>query len=108
MAVVDQNNSTETRRACNLQVLALYLNEVQVKEYRSEDPDETRKDLDWTVIGIYVLKSPGADGDQLPEDVGIIVEGVQVLHGLKDVATACARLFGIIYDLNLSYPADLW
>uniref|UniRef100_A0A8P4KSQ7 Uncharacterized protein n=1 Tax=Dicentrarchus labrax TaxID=13489 RepID=A0A8P4KSQ7_DICLA len=64
--------------------------------------------MDQTVIGIYVIKRPGADVDQLPEDVGIIVEGVEVLHGLRDVATACALLFGIIYDLNLSYPTDLW
>ena len=50
---------------------------------------------------------PGADVDQLPEDAGIIVKFLEVLHGLRDVATACALLFGIIYDLNLSYPADL-
>ena len=54
-----------------------------------------------------MIQHPGASVDQLPEDVGIVVEGVQVLSGLKDVATACALLFGIIYDLNLSYPADL-
>lgn len=63
--------------------------------------------MEQIVIGIYVIKHPGADADQLPEDVGIIVEGVQVLEGLKDVASACALLFGIIYDLNLSYPTDL-
>lgn len=54
-----------------------------------------------------MIKHPDADVDQLPADVGIIVEGVQVLSGLKDVATAFALLFGIIYDLNLSYPTDL-
>lgn len=59
------------------------------------------------VIGIYVIKHPGADADQAPEDIGIIVEGFQVLQGLKDVSSACALLFGIIYDLNLSYQPDL-
>jgi len=59
------------------------------------------------VIGIYVIRQPGEDVDQSPEDVGIIVEGVQVLSEIKDVTTACALLFGIIYDLNLSYPTDL-
>ncbi|XP_041868494.1 sterile alpha motif domain-containing protein 3-like [Melanotaenia boesemani] len=110
MALIDQNDSVETRRACNLQALAVYLNEDPeelVKEYGSEDPDETQRHLDQTIIGIYVIKNPGVDADQLPEDVGIIVEGVQLLHGLKDVATACALLFGIIYDLNLSSPSDL-
>ncbi|KAE8296811.1 hypothetical protein D5F01_LYC05577 [Larimichthys crocea] len=88
-----QYDSIETRRACSLQALALYLNEDPeelVKEYGSKNPDETRRDLDETIIGIYVIKHPGADVDQLPEDVGIIVEGVEVLHGLRDVATACA------------------
>ena len=63
--------------------------------------------MDQTVIGIYVIKQPGAYVDQSPEDISIIVEGVQVLHELKDVTTACALLFGIIYDLTLSYPTDL-
>lgn len=53
------------------------------------------------------LKHPDADVDQLPEDVGIIVEGVQVLSGINDVATAFALLFGIIFGLNLSDPTDL-
>ncbi|XP_029995424.1 uncharacterized protein LOC115422931 [Sphaeramia orbicularis] len=110
MAVIDQDDSIETRRACSLQALALYLNddpEELVKEYGSEDPDGTQRDLDQMLIRIYGIKNPGAGVDQLPEDVGIIVEGVQVLHGLKDVTTACALLFGIIYDLNLSYPTNL-
>ncbi|XP_059188275.1 uncharacterized protein LOC131971024 [Centropristis striata] len=107
IAVIDQNDSIETRRACSLQAVALYLNEDPkelVKEYGSETPDETQRELDQTVIGIYVIKHPSAE---LPEDVGIIVEGVQVLSEIKDVATACALLFGTIYDLNLSYPTDL-
>ncbi len=54
-----------------------------------------------------MIKHLGADVDQDPDDVRIIVEGVQVLQELRDVANACALLFGIIYDLNLSYPSDL-
>lgn len=44
-----------------------------------------------------------------PEDVGIIIEGVQVqvLQYLGDAANACALLLGLIYALNLSYPPDL-
>uniref|UniRef100_A0A3B5BLR9 Uncharacterized protein n=1 Tax=Stegastes partitus TaxID=144197 RepID=A0A3B5BLR9_9TELE len=57
--------------------------------------------LDQTLIGIYVIKHQGASVNLLPEVVGIIVKGVQVLSGLKDVATAFALLFGIIYGLNL-------
>ncbi|KAM3598973.1 uncharacterized protein V6R79_024960 [Siganus canaliculatus] len=43
----------------------------------SENPDDARRGLDQTIIGIYVIQHPGASVDQLPEDVGIIVEGVQ-------------------------------
>lgn len=63
--------------------------------------------MNQTVIGIYVAKHEGADVDDPPEDIGIVVEGVQVLQDLKDVANACALLFGIMYCLNLSYPSDL-
>ncbi|KAM3595015.1 uncharacterized protein V6R79_017130, partial [Siganus canaliculatus] len=80
MAVIDQNDSIETRRVCSLQALALYLNEDPedlVREYRSENPDDARRGLDQTIIGIYVIQHPAASVDQLPEDVGIIVEGVQ-------------------------------
>lgn len=75
--------------------------------YNIYNPDETQRDLAQMVIRICLIKHPDADVDQLPEDVSIIVEGVEVLPGLKDVATACALLFGIIYDLNLSYPTEL-
>lgn len=63
--------------------------------------------MDQMVVGIYVIKHPAADVDDPPEDVGIIVEGVKVLQELQDFGNACALLFGIIYDLNLSYPSDL-
>uniref|UniRef100_A0A3P9JAH5 Uncharacterized protein n=1 Tax=Oryzias latipes TaxID=8090 RepID=A0A3P9JAH5_ORYLA len=36
-------------------------------------------------------------------DMGINVEGVAVLHELKD---AHAPPFGLVHDLNLSYPPD--
>lgn len=60
-----------------------------------------------TVMGIYVVKHPGAKAEVDPEDVGVILEGVQVLQELKDVPNACALLFGLIYVLNLSYPSNL-
>ncbi|XP_078025292.1 uncharacterized protein LOC144463776 [Epinephelus lanceolatus] len=59
MAVIDQSDSIATRRACSLQALAMYPNEDSeklVKEYSSENPDETHTEMDKTVIGIYVIK----------------------------------------------------
>ncbi|MEQ2249224.1 hypothetical protein ILYODFUR_027274, partial [Ilyodon furcidens] len=104
------NYSIATRRACSLQALVLYLYEDPeklVKEYGCDNSVQTQEEFDQMVIGIYVIKQPDGDIDQSLEDVGIIVEGVQVPYELKDVSTAWALLFGIIYDLNLSYPTDL-
>uniref|UniRef100_A0A3B5B7Q7 Uncharacterized protein n=1 Tax=Stegastes partitus TaxID=144197 RepID=A0A3B5B7Q7_9TELE len=42
-----------------------------------------------------------------PEDVGIVIEGMEVLHELTSVASACALLLGLIYALNLAYPKPL-
>lgn len=38
---------------------------------------------------------------------GIVLEGIKVLEDLDNVALAVAMLFGLMYALNLSYPADL-
>ncbi|KAK5604187.1 hypothetical protein CRENBAI_021474 [Crenichthys baileyi] len=89
-----ENNSTATRRARSLQALAWYL---------KDDPKKPRKQArtlvepreSWSSV-IYGIKYPDADVDQSPEDVDIIVEGVEMLHELNDVATAWAVLFGII------------
>ncbi|KAJ8334016.1 hypothetical protein SKAU_G00413350 [Synaphobranchus kaupii] len=58
-----------------------------------------------TTIGIYVLKEHASSDE--PEDIGIVLEGIKVLQDLDNVALAVAMLFGLIYALNLSYPADL-
>ncbi len=48
-----------------------------------------------------------ADATTTPVDVGIVIEGVEVLHDLGDIASACALLMGVIYAMNLSYPQEL-
>lgn len=52
---------------------------------------------------IYVIKHEGAEPDEDPEDFGIVIEGVGVLHGLWNTANACALLH-LIYCLNCLYP----
>uniref|UniRef100_A0A3Q3FF03 Uncharacterized protein n=1 Tax=Labrus bergylta TaxID=56723 RepID=A0A3Q3FF03_9LABR len=42
-----------------------------------------------------------------PDDVGIILEGVQVLDDLGNVPFAVAMLFALVCALNLSYPSEL-
>lgn len=39
--------------------------------------------------------------------MGIVIEGVDVLHDFGDIATACVLLMGVIYALNLSYPQEV-
>ena len=58
-------------------------------------------------MGVYVMQKEGAEPGDDPEDIGVLIEGVEVLSGLGDTAIACALLFGLIYWLNLSYPPEL-
>lgn len=56
---------------------------------------------------VYVIQHEGAEPTDKPEDVKIIIEGVEVLQDVKDVANGCALLLGLIYCLNLEYPSNL-
>lgn len=58
-------------------------------------------------MGVYVIQKEGAEPGDDPEDIGVLIEGVEVLSGLGNIAMACALLFGLIYCLNLNYPAEL-
>uniref|UniRef100_A0AAZ1X5M9 Uncharacterized protein n=1 Tax=Oreochromis aureus TaxID=47969 RepID=A0AAZ1X5M9_OREAU len=72
----------------------------------SSDVDfhEAESEMEKTLIGIYVIKPEGERDLDPGEDIGIIIEGVAVLRGLPDVATAVVLLF---YTLNMSYPSNL-
>ena len=53
------------------------------------------------------MKREGAEpGDEL-EDVGVLIEGEEVISDLGNIGMAFVLLFGLIYYLNLTYPADL-
>lgn len=55
-----------------------------------------------TVLGILVIRREGAELDDGPEDVVIILEGLEVLNKLRNVPLAVAMLFALVYGLNLS------
>ena len=55
-------------------------------------------------MGIFVVKNDATSG---PEDVGIVLEGLQIMQGLDNTALAAAILFGLMYVLNLNYPPEL-
>lgn len=74
---------------------------------KDSDGCAVQKDLDQMVFGIYIVNVEGGDATTTPADVGIVIEGVEVLHELGDIASACALLMGVIYAMNLSYPEEL-
>lgn len=63
--------------------------------------------MDQTVLGVFAIKKEDAGPTDGLEDVGLIIEGVEVLHDLRDVWNAVALLFGLMYSLDLSYPKKL-
>ncbi|XP_034062646.1 dynamin-like isoform X2 [Gymnodraco acuticeps] len=60
-----------------------------------------------TVFGIFVIRHEGAEPGDDPENVGIILEGLEVLDELGNVSFAVAMMFALVYALNLSYPPEL-
>ncbi|XP_013856402.1 uncharacterized protein LOC106512290 [Austrofundulus limnaeus] len=108
MADLDKDDAIETRRACVLKSLIVYLNEdpeALIKEYM--DVEDNQEAMQQMILGVYAIKKEGAEPTDSPEDVGIIIEGVEVLHDLGNIANAVAILFGLIYSLDLSYPTKL-
>lgn len=103
------NETVKRKRECVLKALCVYLNEdpdILFKEYLDSDPT-TQGEVEQILHGIYSITVEGGDAAIPPADVGIVIEGVEVLHDLGDIATACALLMGVIYALNLSYPQEL-
>ena len=72
-----------------------------------KDVEDNHETMEKTVLGIFAIKKEGAEPTDDLEDVGIIIEGVEVLHDLGNVANALAILFGLMYSLDLSYPTNL-
>ncbi|KAI4811420.1 hypothetical protein KUCAC02_014329 [Chaenocephalus aceratus] len=54
-------------------------------------------------IAIFVIR----DKEAATEDIGIILEGQEVVNNLASVANAVAILLGFLYALNLEYPKTL-
>lgn len=57
-----------------------------------------------TVTGIYTIRREGVVE---PEDVGIVIEGIEVLTDMGSVIMGFIMLFGLIYALDLSFPDNL-
>ncbi|XP_062236580.1 uncharacterized protein LOC133968923 isoform X2 [Platichthys flesus] len=71
---------------------------------------EAEADVAGTTMAIYTVQAEGDDHDGpggLFADVGMVLEGVQVLNNLQSINHACVMLYGLVYALNLSYPKNL-
>ncbi|CAL8318205.1 unnamed protein product [Merluccius merluccius] len=95
-------------RECLLKSLMIYLGEDVshlIKEYLVVQKEEAKAELENAAMAIFVLR----DDDALspPMDIGLVVDGVEVLNDLSSIASSCAMLFGLTYALNLSYPVEL-
>ncbi|XP_068585504.1 uncharacterized protein [Cebidichthys violaceus] len=108
MVPLTQTDSVDVRRECVLKGLCVYLNEDPeklVREYKNIESSQTA--MAETVFGILVIRKEGAEPSDDPEDVGIILEGVEVLDELGNVPFAVSILLAVVYALNLSYPPEL-
>uniref|UniRef100_A0A3B5RD75 Uncharacterized LOC111607926 n=2 Tax=Xiphophorus maculatus TaxID=8083 RepID=A0A3B5RD75_XIPMA len=74
-----------------------------IHKYVGVDEANIEEGIGATTIGVFHLK----DCSSADEDIGVVLEGIRVLSNLDSVPTAVAMLFGLIYAMNLAYPADL-
>ncbi|XP_059363063.1 uncharacterized protein LOC132101859 isoform X2 [Carassius carassius] len=104
------NNSIDMERECILKALCVYLKKDHLqlfKEYNDCDWMNAKEAIEQMVMGIYIVQSTGHQPGDKPVDVGILIEGTEVLCSLKNVAVAVTMLFGLTYALNHSYPQEL-
>lgn len=65
---------------------------------------ENLEELEQIVVAITVITKDTSDS---PKEIGVVIEGMEVIKGLGDIARACCLLLGLTYALNLDYPKQL-
>ncbi|XP_047184123.1 uncharacterized protein si:ch73-321d9.2 [Scophthalmus maximus] len=99
MAAFDQNENIHLRRECVLKTLIVYLGEDPddlIKEYLDSRAGLAETELEQLTMAVFVIRKEGEGLQEPPEDIGIVIEGVEVLNQLTSVASACALLLGRI------------
>ncbi|KAK7925196.1 hypothetical protein WMY93_007506 [Mugilogobius chulae] len=108
--IFDQAESINQKRECVLKALVPFLGEDVnhlIKEYADSHRAEMQRDLEDVTMAVFVIRTEVHCLEEPPVDIGVVIEGVEVLNGLSSVASACALLLGLIYVLNLAYPKSL-
>ncbi|XP_051258074.1 uncharacterized protein LOC127364511 [Dicentrarchus labrax] len=108
IAPMDEDDDVDLGRECVIKALCVYLNEDPenlLREYVAADESLLQESIEETTMGIYVWKH--RDDSEKPEDIGIVLESQIVMQDMDSVPLAAAMLFGLIYSLNLNYPAEL-
>ncbi|CAK6978647.1 uncharacterized protein LOC115040053, partial [Scomber scombrus] len=94
----------DVRRECIIKALCVYLNEEPenlVKEYMDTDGESSEAAVmeRKRMCEIFVIRKEGAEPDDEPEDVGVILEGLKVLDELGNIPLAVVMLFALVYVL---------
>ncbi|XP_042578887.1 uncharacterized protein LOC122137191 [Cyprinus carpio] len=100
-------SSTERTREVVLRCLIEYLGEQGGHLIKEFNDTENLEELEQVIMAITVTPKPGASTSNSPKNIGIVIEGMEVITGLGDIARACSVLLGLTYALNLDYPRQL-
>uniref|UniRef100_A0AAV2KEM4 Uncharacterized protein n=1 Tax=Knipowitschia caucasica TaxID=637954 RepID=A0AAV2KEM4_KNICA len=103
---LDQDADADLRRECVLKSLIIYLGECLedlIKEYTMSEKDQAEQELESTTMAVFVLRENSSLLQQ-PKEIGIIIDGVEVLNELPSVAAGVMMLFGLCFALNMEHP----
>ncbi|XP_034542211.1 sterile alpha motif domain-containing protein 3-like [Notolabrus celidotus] len=104
---VSMCSSVERTREVVLRCLVEYLGEHGddlIKEFNGTEDSE---ELEQLVVAITVTTKAEHSPSDNSKEVGVVIEGMEVVTGLGDIARACCLLLGLTYALNLDYPRQL-
>ncbi|XP_041482320.1 uncharacterized protein LOC121429408 [Lytechinus variegatus] len=111
MQPLEETGDINKRREVILTALCHYLGEDSsqlISEYLDTTlPEEILEREREKAMKIYVVKKEGGDVSDPPADIGIILEGVDVVSNIRSVADALILIFGLVYAVDLQYPPKL-
>ncbi|XP_027900134.1 uncharacterized protein LOC114161178 [Xiphophorus couchianus] len=91
MRTYDEVEDIGIRRECVLKGLITFLGEDAkdlIKEYCGSSGDDAQMELKQLTMAMFVIRKEGEGLKEPAEDIGIVIEGVEVLHDLTSVASA--------------------